>query len=140
MVKNFYAKRDKMFKWQVADYDNQTQLAMFNNYSIFRVFKEEFLIKENSQGVKADALKKYFDADLNEYKKAEIIETKKKYDQSTKTFYTCFDNEVWINDKMLDYLDSKQSYSFYYKSKREPIFVTLRDYKVAMILPVNTQD
>ena len=141
VVKNFYSKKNKMSQWQVADYDKLTSLVMFNDYSIFRVFKDEFLIKENKDGVKPDSIKKFFDIDLNDYKKAEIIEVKKKYNQDTKKFYTCFDNEVWINDDMLKYLDAKQSYSFWYKSRKDPVFITTqKDYKIAMICPVNIKE
>lgn len=138
MVKNFYAKKNKFEAWQVADYDKLTSLVMFNPHSIYRVFKDEFLIRENKEGIKADSIKKFFDIDLSEYKKAEVIEVKKKYDENNKKFYTCIDNKVWINDDTLKYLDSKQQYSFWYKSKKEPIFITtLKDFKVALICPVN---
>lgn len=138
LVKNFYAKKDKFSGWQVADYDNSTNLVMFNPYSIYRVFKDEFLIQSNKDGIKVDSIKKFFDADLSEYKKAETVEIKKMY--NNKRFYTCFDNKVWIDDDALKYLDAKQQYSFYYKSKKDPIFITtLKNYKVAMVCPVNIQ-
>lgn len=138
LVKNFYSKR-QFNAWNACDYDNLTKLVIFNGYSIFRVFKEDFLIEKNEHGFKPDGLKKCFDADLSEYKKAERIE--KKYDQNNKKFYTCFDDEVWIDDDILKYLDSKQDYQYLYKGKKAPVFVTTgNDFKVAMICPVNIQD
>lgn len=140
LVKNFYSKR-QFNAWNACDYDNLTKLVIFNGHSIFKVFKKDFLIKENKHGFRKEALIKCFDADLNEYKKAERIEIKKKYDQNNKKFYTCFDDEVWIDDNMLKYLDSKQDYQYWYKGKKAPVFVTTgNDFKVAMILPVNIQD
>lgn len=140
LVKNFYSKR-QFNAWNVCDYDNISELVIFNGYSIFRVFKEEFLIGENEHGFKIDALKKCFDEGLSEYRKATNIEIKKKYSPSDKKFYTCFDDTVWIDDDMLKYLDAKQNYQYWYKSKKAPIFVTTTDdFKVAMILPVNIQD
>jgi len=141
MVKNFYSKKDKMQSWNVVDYDNLSKLVIFNGYSIFRVFKEDFLIAENKHGFKPDGLKKCFDENLNEYKKATKIEIKKKYDEANKKFYTCFDDTVYIDDDTLKYLDAKQEYKFWYKAKKAPIFVTTtNDFKVAMILPVNIRE
>ena len=140
VVKNFYTKKDKFNQWQVTDYDKLTSLVMFNAHSIYRVFKDDFLIRENKDGIKTDTIKKFFDADLNEYKKAENVELKKRYDTKSKKFYTCIDDEVWIDDDTLKYLDAKQEYQFWYKSKKEPIFITtLKDYKVALICPVHIQ-
>lgn len=138
LVKNFYAKRDRFTQWQVVDYDKLTNLVMFNCYSIYRVFKDDFLIR--SHGIKENSIKNFFDADLSEYKKAEDIEVKKMYNQNNKKFYTCLDGEVWINDDALKYLDVKQQYQYWYKSKKEPTFITIQnDFKVAMVYPVNIQ-
>jgi hypothetical protein len=140
LVKNFYSKR-QFQAWNVVDYDDLTKLVIFNGYSILRVFKEDFLIAENKYGFKPEELKKCFDEDLSGYKKATNIEIKKKYDEANKKFYTCFDGEVYIDDDMLKYLDSKQEYKYWYKAKKAPIFVTTtNDFKVAMILPVNVSD
>ena len=140
IVKNFYTKKDKFNQWQVADYDKLTSLVMFNKHSIYRVFKDDFLIRKNKDGIKTDTIKKFFGADLNEYKKAENVETKKRYDTKSKKFYTCIDDEIWIDDDTLKYLDTKQEYQFWYKSKKEPIFITtLKDFKVALICPVHIQ-
>lgn len=140
LVKNFYSKR-QFNAWNVVDYDDLTKLVIFNGHSILRVFKKDFLIKENKHGFRKEALIKCFDADLSEYKKAERIEIKKKYDQNNKKFYTCFDDEAWIDDDMLKYLDSKQDYQYWHKGKKAPVFITTgNDFKVAMILPVNIRD
>jgi phage anti-repressor protein len=141
LVKNFYSKKDKMSNWNVIDYEKISKLVMFNSYSIFRVFKDDILIGANEHGVKDDTLKEFFNTDLSEYKKAEVVEIKKKYDANNKKFYTCFDGKVWINDDMLKYLDSKQQYQYWYKSRKEPIFITTNnDFKVAMICPVNIRE
>lgn len=141
IVKNFYAKKDKFSQWQVVDYDKLTNLVMFNAHSIYRVFKDEFLITSNKDGIKENNIKKFFDADLSEYQKAENIEVKKMYNPNNKKFYTCLDGEVWIDDDTLKYLDTKQQYQYWYKSKREPIFITtLKDFKIAMVCPVNIQN
>lgn len=138
MVKNFYAKKDKFSQWQVVDYDKITNLVMFNCYSIYRVFKDDFLIKSNEEGIKEMSIKKFFDTDLSGYQKAEDVEVKKMYDSNNKKFYTCFDDKVWINDDALKYLDTKQQYQYWYKSKKEPIFITTqKDFKIAMVCPVN---
>jgi hypothetical protein len=140
LVKNFYAKR-QFHAWNVVEYDNLTKLVIFNGHSIYRVFKEDFLIGKNERGFKPEGLKKCFDEDLSGYKKAEKIEINKKYDEVNKKFYTCFDGEVYIDNDTLKYLDAKQEYQYWYKAKKAPIFVTTgNDFKVAMILPVNVSD
>jgi hypothetical protein len=140
LVKNFYSKRQ--FKmWNVCDYDNISNLVIFNGHSIYRVFKRDFLIRENEHGFKPEALKKCFNEDLSGYKKATKIEVKKKYDANNKKFYTCFDDTVYVDDDTLKYLDAKQEYQYWYKEKKAPIFITTsNDYKIAMILPVNVSD
>jgi hypothetical protein len=140
LVKNFYSKHPFQM-WNVVEYDDLTKLVIFNGHSILRVFKQDFLIGKNEYGFRPEALKKCFDEDLREYKKAEKIEVKKRYDEVNKKFYTCFDDTIYIDDDMLKYLDAKQEYKFWYKAKKAPIFVTTtNDFKVAMILPVNVSD
>lgn len=138
-ITNEMVKKDKFVAWQVADYDKLTSLVMFDLHSIYRVFKKDFLlIKENERGIKKETLKKIFNVNLSEYKKAEVIEIKKMQGQTNKKNYTCLDNEVWINNDRLKYIDKKQKYQFWYKSKKEPIFITTVDnFKVALICPVN---
>lgn len=64
IVKNFYAKKNKFSQWQVTDYDNLTNLVMINAHSIYRVFKDDFLIKSNKNGISRSFLT---------YKKAEDV-------------------------------------------------------------------
>lgn len=140
LTKNFYAK-NKFQLWNVCDYDNISKLVIFNGHSIFRVLKENFLpIAENEAGFKKDALIKAFNTDLADYKKAEKIEINAKYDTANKKFFNCLDDTIYFDNDLLKYFDKKQKYDFYYKAKKQPIFVKRNDYIVAMILPVNIQD
>lgn len=140
LTKNFYAK-NKFHDWNVCDYDNISKLVMFNRYSIFRVLKENFLpIAENEAGFKKDTLIKVFNTDLADYKKAEKIEINAKYDAVNKKSFNCLDDTIYFDNDLLKYFDKKQKYDFYYKAKKQPIFVKCKDYTVAMILPVNVQD
>lgn len=140
LTKNFYTK-NKFHPWNVCDYDNISKLVIFNGYSIFRVFKENFLpIAENEEGFKKDTLIKVFNTDLTDYKKAENIEINAKYDNVNKKFFNCLDDTIYFDNDLLKYFDKKQKYDFYYKAKNQPIFVKCNDYTVAMILPVNVRD
>lgn len=140
LTKNFYAK-NKFQPWNVCDYDNNSKLVIFNGYSMFRVLKENFLpITENEVGLKKDTLIKAFNTDLADYKKAEKIEINAKYDTANKKFFNCLDDTIYFDNDLLKYFDKKQKYDFYYKAKKQPIFVKCKDYTVAMILPVNIQD
>lgn len=140
LVKNFYAK-NKFQPWNVCDYDYISKLVIFNDYSIFRIFKENFLpITENEAGLKKDALIKAFNTDLTDYKKAEKIEVNAKYDNVNKKFFNRLDNTIYFDNDLLKYFDKKQKYDFYYKAEKQPIFVKCNDYTVAMILPANVQD
>lgn len=135
LIKNFYAK-NKFQPWNVCDYDNISKLVIFNEHSIFRVFKENFLpIAENETGFKKDTLIKVFNTDLTDYKKSEKIEINAKY--VNKKFFNCLDDKIYFDNDLLKYLDKKQKYDFYYKAERQPIFVKCKDYIVAIILPVN---
>lgn len=139
LVKNFYAK-NKFQPWNVCDYDETSRLVIFNGYSIFRVFKDNFLpITENEVGFKKDALIKAFNTDLADYKKAEKLEINAKYDQANKKFFNCLDGTIYFDNDLLKYFDKKQKYDFYYKAERQPIFVKCNNYTVAMILPVNVK-
>lgn len=137
LVKNFYAK-NKFQPWNVCDYDNISKLVIFNGHSIFRVFKDNLLpIAENEVGFKKDVLMKAFNVDLTDYKKAEKIEVNAKYDDVYKKFFDCLDDTIYFDNDLLKYFDKKQKYDFYYKAKKQPIFVKCNDYTVAMILPIN---
>lgn len=139
LIKNFYAK-NTFQPWNVCDYDNISKLVIFNGYSIFRVFKDNFLpIAENKVGIRKDVLMKAFNVDLTDYKKAKKIEVNAKYDDVYKKFFDCLDDTIYFDNDLLKYFDKKQKYDFYYKAEKQPIFVKCNDYTVAMILPVNVK-
>ena len=83
---------------------------------------------------------KAFNTDLADYKKAEKIEINAKYDTVNKKFFNCLDDAIYFDNDLLKYFDKKQKYDFYYKAKKQPIFVKYNDYTVAMIAPVSIQN
>lgn len=141
LVKNFYKKRDRFEAWQITEYDDVSKLVLLNGYSIFRVFKDEILpIGENERGIKGENIKKMFNTDLSGYKKAENLEINKMYIPTSKKFYNCLDDVCYFDNDLMQYLDNKIDYAFYYKDAKSPIYVTTgHDYRVAIILPVKVK-